>query len=278
MTILDYFDDFKGEKVFFMPNPGNAGDAMINHAAVQLMRKKKIDFHFVGSDTDLSDKIVLYSGGGNFVSYYSNAANFIGKWHDKVRHLVILPSTINSHEDLISKLGPNVDIILREKVSFDYVSKMNKVSRKFLVDDLAFSIDLEDFWKYLKEPKGNFRGQLNHSLLRFISSRFIMQSKTLNSYRDDMEKPDMILPKDNIDISRLLEVNEQSEASIKELAYCLLFFIKQFDIINTNRLHVCIAGTILGKEVNFYPNSYYKNRAVYEFSMKGKFKKVNWKG
>jgi exopolysaccharide biosynthesis predicted pyruvyltransferase EpsI len=93
-----------------------------------------------------------------------------------------------------------------------------------------------------------------------------------------MEKPDMILPKDNIDISRLLEVSEQSEASIKELAYYLLFFIKQFDIINTNRLHVCLAGAILGKEVNFYPNSYYKNRAVYEFSMKGKFKKVNWKG
>jgi exopolysaccharide biosynthesis predicted pyruvyltransferase EpsI len=278
MTINDFFDNYKGEKVFFKPNPGNAGDAMINHAAVQLMRKHEIDFQFVGSDDDLSDKLVFYSGGGNFVSYYSNAANFIGKWHDKARRLVILPSTINSHEDLIAKLGQNVDIMLREKVSFDYVSKMNKNSRKFLMDDLAISLDLKEFWKYLEEPKGNFRSQLNHSLLRFISSRFKLQSKTLNSYRDDMEKPDMILPKDNIDISRLLEVSEQSEASIKELAYYLLFFIKQFDIINTNRLHVCLAGAILGKEVNFYPNSYYKNRAVYEFSMKGKFKKVNWKG
>jgi hypothetical protein len=30
--------------------------------------------------------------------------------------------------------------------------------------------------------------------------------------------------------------------------------------------------------VHFYPNSYWKNRAVYEYSIKGKYGNVQWMG
>jgi exopolysaccharide biosynthesis predicted pyruvyltransferase EpsI len=35
----------------------------------------------------------------------------------------------------------------------------------------------------------------------------------------------------------------------------------------SDRLHVAILATILGKDTILYPNSYYKNKGVYEFSL-----------
>ena len=37
--------------------------------------------------------------------------------------------------------------------------------------------------------------------------------------------------------------------------------------IHTDRLHVAILSAILGKETRLYPNIYYKNKGVYEFSL-----------
>jgi hypothetical protein len=37
--------------------------------------------------------------------------------------------------------------------------------------------------------------------------------------------------------------------------------------IQTDRLHVAIAGALLGREVHLHPNSYYKNQAVYDYSL-----------
>ena len=39
--------------------------------------------------------------------------------------------------------------------------------------------------------------------------------------------------------------------------------------VYTDRLHVAILSAILGKETYLYPNSYYKNKGVYEFSLSG---------
>jgi hypothetical protein len=36
----------------------------------------------------------------------------------------------------------------------------------------------------------------------------------------------------------------------------------------TDRLHIAIAGALLGLEVELHPNSYYKNRAVYDYSLR----------
>lgn len=38
--------------------------------------------------------------------------------------------------------------------------------------------------------------------------------------------------------------------------------------MRTDRLHVAIAGALLGKSVELHANSYFKNRAVYQFSLR----------
>lgn len=39
---------------------------------------------------------------------------------------------------------------------------------------------------------------------------------------------------------------------------CMINFLEEYKVVNTDRLHVAILASLLGKEVNFYPNSYYK--------------------
>jgi exopolysaccharide biosynthesis predicted pyruvyltransferase EpsI len=56
----------------------------------------------------------------------------------------------------------------------------------------------------------------------------------------------------------------------------LLRYIDLYDEVGTNRLHVAIGAALLGKRVRFHPNSYFKNRAVYEFSMADRFPDVEW--
>jgi exopolysaccharide biosynthesis predicted pyruvyltransferase EpsI len=64
----------------------------------------------------------------------------------------------------------------------------------------------------------------------------------------------------------------------RAVSYSILRFLKDFDEIHTNRLHICIAGALIGIKVHFYPNSYWKNRAVYEHSIKGRYENVQWMG
>lgn len=58
----------------------------------------------------------------------------------------------------------------------------------------------------------------------------------------------------------------------------LLAAVAPFETIHTDRLHVAITGCLLGKKVHLYPNSYFKNRAVYLSSMRDYFDKVEFMG
>ncbi|HHL1886951.1 TPA: hypothetical protein ACQ2HQ_004783 [Klebsiella pneumoniae] len=54
---------------------------------------------------------------------------------------------------------------------------------------------------------------------------------------------------------------------------CMVSFLEEYRIVNTDRLHVAILASLLGKEVNFHPNSYYKNEAVYNYSLLDRYPK-----
>lgn len=54
----------------------------------------------------------------------------------------------------------------------------------------------------------------------------------------------------------------------------MINFLEEYKVVNTDRLHVAILASLLGKEVNFYPNSYYKNEAVYNYSLFNRYPKT----
>jgi exopolysaccharide biosynthesis predicted pyruvyltransferase EpsI len=84
------------------------------------------------------------------------------------------------------------------------------------------------------------------------------------------------VPADNIDVSALLGRAVHPESAVRVTAGRFLRFLSAFETIHTNRLHVAIAGALLGKTICMYPNRFYKNRAVYEFSLRDRFPNVTW--
>ncbi|MBT8171534.1 polysaccharide pyruvyl transferase family protein, partial [Candidatus Bathyarchaeota archaeon] len=80
----------------------------------------------------------------------------------------------------------------------------------------------------------------------------------------------------NIDLGKNLDMidlrNSKERVFVGDIAYLVDFelFLKLVEgakRVFTDRLHIAIFSTILGKNTFLYPNSYYKNKGVYEFSL-----------
>ena len=94
-----------------------------------------------------------------------------------------------------------------------------------------------------------------------------------------MEKTDLDIPTSNLDVSNVFWTdNDMSPFHSHEATYRLLRFIDSFKTVHTNRLHICIPSLLLRKNVHFYDNSYGKNAAVFEFSLKSRFSALTWHG
>lgn len=101
--------------------------------------------------------VCLYGGGGNFVKHYTNTQDFIKAYQEKCKLLVILPQTVNGHEELLRSLPSHVHIWAREKVSYDYllsiVPPRVAVRNIYLSHDLAFALEGSNMVRELKEKK-----------------------------------------------------------------------------------------------------------------------------
>lgn len=298
MTLSGY------ETVYYQPNPGNGGDSLIAHATFQLFKKLKINYQIIADWEcfDPENKIVIYAGGGNVVRYYNTSKNFIMKCHPMARKLIILPHTIDNNEDLLKALGANVDIICREKVSYNHVKKNAAKANVMLMDDMAFSMNIKNtlsekpisflkalvlflFYAIKSDKRLNTIPLLNKIIwnysklyaklfLKFLNKH--SERKTLNCFRTDVERTGIKLTKDNIDLSVRFGYGTNSELRASYASNRLLTFINKYNEIRTNRLHICIAGALLGKKVKFYPNNYFKCESVYQHSIKDRFPNVQW--
>lgn len=98
----------------------------------------------------------------------------------------------------------------------------------------------------------------------------VNNSHRCNLYRNDMEKTDIVLPKNNLDISEMRKKDgeDMTREYVRDITRILLYVIDKFDEILTNRLHIAIASFRLSKKINLSDNSYGKVRNIYESSMK----------
>ena len=288
--------NLSAEQFIYIPNPGNAGDALIAAGTFQIFDKLGLRYSLLSRNHPLPHNgMIVYGGGGNLVLPTTFSAKFLSSVHKKAKKVVILPHTIKQVDNLLSDFTENVDIICREHVSYQYVKKHAKRANIYIADDMALSVDVKKIMQTEDSLLNNLTilSQYTASKLRLIKTQspellaviksFYLkrnysgiQKSTLNAFRLDGEKTDVVVPNDNVDLSKLLQLGVET----KRLAYLnskiLLNWISQFEIINTNRLHICIAAALLGKQVNFYKNSYFKCRAVYEKSL-SKCPNIYWK-
>lgn len=293
--IRDYLKTLAGHEIVFQPNRGNAGDALIALATYRLFDDLGLRYRVYRDGDDLSGSILVYGGGGNLVPNYSQCARFLGAHLEHAMKIVILPHTIAGHRDLLSRFGSNVEVICRERVSYDYVCKVAPSARVRLMHDVALTLDPRAIlanaeWRdsWVARPRaGRVRPATHRYRLRRLGadigwavSRLTGRRPTLYSFRRDSERTGAQIPWGNVDLSTAIPYDRSMghRSSAEATAFELFRYLDRFDIINTNRLHVGIAGALLEKRVRFAPNSYWKNEAVYHHSLREAFPNVEWAG
>jgi exopolysaccharide biosynthesis predicted pyruvyltransferase EpsI len=228
-----------GKDIVYLPNRGNWGDALIREGTLRFFSDSQITFtelKKVNAKTvgQLGEGKLILIGGG-------------GAWCSIWDHSAgIVESLVSRHTVIVLPSTFELKPRFKNTIYFsrDRFESMENVPGSFFCHDMAFYLKRK--YQFKKHGKGKGSGFF---------------------FRTDPESKFSMKPmKSNQDIST--KGNERTNTQ--------RFFRKvgKYEVIFTDRLHVSIAGCLLGKEVHFYPGSYFKNRAVYRSSMELQFKKI----
>lgn len=271
--------------VVYCPNPGNAGDALIAQATFQAFQACGVPYQIIDPQHFIPrGEVVIYAGGGNLCRYYGDGRAFIQRVHHAVRKLIILPHTIEGNEDLLATLGSHVDIICRDLVSYQHVQRHGKRANVFLADDMAFSLQVKDVLQARLRRPWHFalpRAPRNDAaaLRAYLHTWYLVKrTGVLSAFRTDCEATAKRLPKHNYDLSVAFAYGTMATYPVLLACAHVLRLVGACRQLQTDRLHMAIAGALLGREVLFYANNYYKNQAIYDFSIKSRFPHVQWMG
>lgn len=221
-----------------LENPGNCGDGLIERGVDTLLEKCGITCKTLGAPKTGSSDTLLIIGSGTFNRKWSYGAERVKFYADKYPNVCVTPASFEADYPPIGKflqeLPQNVTIFCRENVSFQALKGLvPKPENVFLDHDMAFYNDITP-WRM--EGHGE-----------------------INCFRTDKEAVGRLLPEKNFDISNMGREGQKT---------LLLDILKNFQTVNTDRLHVAIAGAMLGKNVRMFANSYHKLSSVYEYSLK----------
>ena len=241
----------------YKANPGNAGDGVIASATYDFFKQNGLNYeqYRKTNDYDSGKDVLIFGGGGNLIEgLYSEGKEFISDNKNNFAKVIIMPSTIRGYEDFFREGLDKFIVCCRESISFEYMKSLGYDSWEncLLTDDMAFYLDLPSYLSCV-EP------------FKCVANCYRTDSESLtNEYREN-----------NHDISLTWNGDYwDNEFLAANSTRCMINFLEEYDIINTDRLHVAILGSLLGKEVNFHPNSYYKNEAVYKYSLLNRYHKT----
>lgn len=228
--------------------PGNLGDALIRFSTQRAFRDSALD----SNGADRSDAIV-FSGGGNLIPLY-NSRRLLDEAADQ-RHVLVLPHTMRGVAALFRD-RPHLRAIARERESWQHlVDGGVPANRVLLSHDAAFWLE-----PWVK------------------AQAWRSSTGTLMAFREDAESTGRFseFADVNFDISQSSVSTWTDPDETSRAATMFLEFLSRFDTIVTDRLHVAIGAALLGRECLLFANSYGKNRAIYEMSLRDRFESVRW--
>lgn len=251
-----------GGRCLLMPNGGNLGDALIAAATIQRLRKAGIAWSLIRGQrqTVTPHDVLAFGGGGSLVSLYEGGIACVGSLLELGAPVVVLPQTVNGHPEFWSSVR-GVRVFCRDLASVEYLRQFPGVEASF-ADDMAFGLDLAEapFAEACALAPG-LTAKSRHG--------------TLLAFRGDAESAREV-PEGNTDVSVVRQPSFDSPHSIEADAAAFIRIIASHAAIRTDRLHVAIAGALLGMPTVMEDNTYGKNRAVYEASMRGRFPHVRF--
>ncbi|WGM88491.1 MAG: polysaccharide pyruvyl transferase family protein [Candidatus Bathyarchaeum tardum] len=225
----------------------------INGLDLWLYENLLVPFKIQAAPTD----VILIHGGGNINDLWQGVRLLKSVLkYNPCNIIIVAPQTYwfnkTCFSSLFSKTKEDIFLFCREKFSYKLLSslKLTKNVHVFLSNDTAFYLTKEDF---------NIFQEDNYSLI------------CLRTDKESRGIPEIETSKRLLKETSLAQVSK-NKLLIKDLSVIGNFndFIRLIGTskqVYTDRLHVAILATILGKETFLYPNSYYKNKGVYEYSL-----------
>jgi capsular polysaccharide biosynthesis protein/exopolysaccharide biosynthesis predicted pyruvyltransferase EpsI len=226
-------------KILLLKSLGNRGDGLIQEGAITYFKEYGVEVELIDFyDDSKYGELLFVIGGGAFCQQWSHMVDAVEKRYTKFENIVILPSTFDLSCEKVYKWASNlpkhVSVFCREEESFKQMSQLCK--NVYLSIDSAFYFN---FSPYKKQGYGS-----------------------LVSFRSDIESCRSLPRIENFDHREDLSCGNQEDWKY------LLKTVSGYEYVYTDRLHVAIAATLLGKKVTLYSNNYFKNKGVFDYSLK----------
>ncbi|MGF1483754.1 MAG: polysaccharide pyruvyl transferase family protein [Opitutales bacterium] len=300
VDVESHLSTLRGERFYFLPNYGNAGDSLIALATYQMFHRLGLNWQRLdpararkANARGLEGKTLVYGGGGGLTPDYDHGSDPLNLQAERLKRVIILPHTIVGQETLLQRLGSRATIFCREARTLAHVQARAPQSEVLAAHDLGLSLNVKDArrephtsevltaWMHNRLTRRGTPGmRANQRRLKAALAVSMPKGTTctrkLFCFRTDKEQPEGTLPENNIDLSVVYGYHVAPEAAARMSVSALLRHIDAFQEVHTNRLHVAIAAGLLGKQVFMSGNNYFKNRAVFEFSLRDRFPNLQW--
>lgn len=255
IKIFELFLKFKDKNFIFVRQNGNFGDELIWRGAEKLAKLADLSYKTVSSvdfinKTFPPDHVLYFHGNGNFNSIWDEsqvkAFKIAVLSHTGV--IILGPTTFMLDkvasdafsEQLLMAKSSNIFIFCREQFSYDRIHNYIPKKIYFEIDhDTALNLQREDI------TNNSIKNKINktfYAIRNDAESTHHMRFNILSFWGDPVSNSSTF--------EEWLELHD----SVEEIV--------------TNRLHSSIVGTILKKNVCLLPNSYFKNRGIWEYSLR----------
>jgi len=224
--------------VYYRPNRGNWGDALIDAGARRFFAQIGLDVRVVSDRRfdrlrmRLDRGVLVYGGGGAWYGPWRSITRPIEADSRRHRRVIVLPSTFAVEPDIPGGLF----------FARDESESMRHVPQARFCHDLAF----------LLQPEVAACGEGEGWFLR----------------DDDERSGCLVPPPHNDDLS--------ARGTWRTPIDGFFDAVGRFEVVHTDRLHVAIAALLLGRELHLYAGSYFKNEAVFRSSMEPFFERAHF--
>jgi exopolysaccharide biosynthesis predicted pyruvyltransferase EpsI len=261
-------------RLLYVPNEGNAGDALIASGTWQFFDDLGLAPAYAKVRDIRRGDALIYSGGGNLVPEYAGASRFLERCLEVgVDSVLVMPHTIRGHDALLAKLDSRFTLVCRDQASVERVQATGTGAQVLYAPDMALYIDVPRLFKQCESYRDlGFWWRMAHHdrLVPYLRWRLALARRAppahlhLDVIRVDAEAIAALPGDKRWDMSNLYGSKFRLRGESDLVSRDFLRFFGQLVAVRTNRLHAGVAAALMGCEVTYLDNSYGKIGAVYD--------------
>ncbi|MGI3899926.1 MAG: hypothetical protein ACRYGP_33145 [Janthinobacterium lividum] len=261
-----YLAQFAGRRALVIPNPGNAGDALIALGTYRALTQARIAWRVAQPHEVMPGDLVFVIAGGSLASPGARVADVLGRVQESAGLLVLLPATVRGYERELAELGSRCVVFCRDAESLRHVRLRATRASVLAGHDMAFHVSSRDGSR-CRDGRAN-ADEASEELLKAsrLDLRSIRSRETADfskAHLIDGHRPNP----PPIDVAELFTFAGGDLDEALSVSRCLLRVIRSAKAIVTDRLHVAIASTLSARRCELRSDPTGKNLAVFEASL-----------